>query len=151
RFGRWTIIDHDHLLPHNLARHALYLDYEGRNKAESLAQEICALLNDDKAAQGLAVDLIRTASEDCLNAFRSADLLLDFSASPAVARFLAHAEWPAGRMSAFLGPNGRFLIALAEGQDRTVRLDDLEMQLMAAVAESAPLEHVFHHEGDRIR
>src|SRR5207244_3526843 len=104
-----------------------------------------------KAAQGLAVDLIRTASEDCLNAFRSADLLLDFSASPAVARFLAHAEWPAGRMSAFLGPNGRFLIALAEGQDRTVRLDDLEMQLMAAVAESAPLEHVFHHEGERIR
>lgn len=150
-FGRWTIIDHDHMLPHNLTRHALYLDHEGRNKAEALAYEICALLNDEKAAQGLAVDLIRTTSKDCLNAARSADLLLDLSASSAVARFLAHAEWPAGRISAFLAPNGRFLIVLAEGQDRAVRLDDLEMQLMADVAESAPLQHVFDQEGEQVR
>ena len=94
-FGKWTIIDDDHLLPHNLVRHALSVQHEGLNKASALAYEICELLHDEQAARAGTFDILRPPGHDdgFNTAIRCADVILDFSASHAVARFLADADY----------------------------------------------------------
>jgi tRNA A37 threonylcarbamoyladenosine dehydratase len=36
-YGDWTIVDHDHMLPHNLVRHQLDSQALGLSKARALA------------------------------------------------------------------------------------------------------------------
>ncbi len=105
-FAAWTVIDHDNLLPHNLARHALSWMHEGHNKAESLANEICGLLNDPEIAKALPFDVIRHGQGEgkCVEELTRADFIVDFSASHAVAHFLATADFSAPRICVFLSP-----------------------------------------------
>lgn len=140
--GRWAIVDDDSLLPHNHERHALSNRYEGQCKSEALAIEIQTLLNDSEAAKGFPVSFLQhrqALPEVLVNELKVADLLLDLSASRAVTRDLAQAEYQGRRLAAFLSPDGRFLAVLSEGRQREVRLDDLEMQLAIAFHEMAGL------------
>jgi len=143
-FGTWKIIDHDYLLPHNLARHALVGYHEGMNKAEAIAGEIRALLNDEAVATAFAADFVENGdSEELSNVVEKSDVVLDFSTSHAVSRALALKNSDANRISAFISPGGRYLVILAEGHERSVRLDDLEMQLAAAIAENQNLHDIY--------
>jgi integrative and conjugative element protein (TIGR02256 family) len=147
-FGTWAIVDHDYLLPHNLARHGLSWAYEGRNKAEAIAFEIQRLMNDDQAARSFASDILKQLKQndgahELITALQTCDVILDFSTSHAVSRAMAYADYPAGRICAFLSPSGHYLILLSEGQERSVRLDDLEMQLAAAIAENRQFHSVY--------
>jgi integrative and conjugative element protein (TIGR02256 family) len=150
-FGNWTIIDEDHLLPHNMPRHALSFENVGSNKAEALAYEICGLMNNAEAAQPIPRDVFSVLAEPKQEAtFRSADLILDLSASHAVTRELASRDYLSPRMCAFLGPEARFSIVLWEGQEQSSRVDDLEVQLKAAITESKSLHAVFQHSNEAI-
>ena len=137
-FGTWTIVDNDHLLPHNLARHALFGYHEGLNKANAISGEIRNLLNDNHVARAFPIDILNheDESDELSTALRTCDAIIDFTTSHAVARAMAHADYPAGRICGFLSPTGRYLILLSEGQGRQVRLDDLELQLAAVIAEN---------------
>lgn len=149
-WGSWSIIDDDLLLPHNLSRHGLSFQYEGHNKAQSLALEICGLMNSDDAAQAIPVNILRKP-DDCLPALQASDVILDLSATHAVARFLSEHGCRSPRICTFVSPDGRFLVILSEGQERSVRIDDLEMQMLAAAAEDESLFGVFINLGDSIR
>lgn len=149
-WGNWSIIDDDPLLPHNLSRHGLSFQYEGLNKAHSLALEIRGLMNSDAAAQAIPVNVLRKP-DDCLPALQSSDLILDLSAAHAVTRFLSEHDSRSPCICAFVSHDGRFLVVLSEGQERSVCIDDLEMQMLAAVAEDENLFGVFINLGDSIR
>ncbi len=143
-FGTWQIVDHDYLLPHNLARHALVGYHVGMNKAEAITGEIRASLNDEAVATAFAVDFVENGgSEELSNIVKKSDVVLDFSTSHAVSRALALKNSDANRISAFLSPGGRYLVILAEGHERSVRLDDLEVQLAAAIAENQNLHDIY--------
>ena len=74
----------------------------------------------------------------------AADITLDFSASVAVARWLA-LDAPGGsrRVSVFLNPDGTDLVVMAEDQARSMRLDCIEAQYYRAVIEREQLaEHL---------
>ena len=45
--GSWTVVDPDHLLPHNMARNGLSPTFVGWPKAEAVAHEIRSLLGDN--------------------------------------------------------------------------------------------------------
>jgi proteasome lid subunit RPN8/RPN11 len=149
-WGSWSIIDDDLLLPHNLSRHGLSFRYEGHNKAWSLAVEVCGLLNSDDAAKAIPVNILRRP-DDCLSALQGSDVILDLSAAHAVTRFLGEHGSRSPRICTFVSPDARFLVILSEGQERSVRIDDLEMQMLAAVAEDESLFGVFISLGDSIR
>ncbi|HWD37205.1 MAG TPA: ThiF family adenylyltransferase [Fimbriimonas sp.] len=136
-FGRWTLVDNDHLMPHNVARHALDVRFLGRNKAEALALIANANLDGPEMASPLPVDVLlpRDRRDELVAAFQSTEVLLDMSASVGVARVLAaDVESSAKRVSVFLTPSGRDLVLLAEDADRKHRLDALEMQYYRTVA-----------------
>ena len=137
-FGRWTVIDEDYLLPHNLARHALDRLSVGQPKALSTAFHVSHLYWDQEDAAWIMADVLRPGphAESLSKAMAEADLILDMAASVPVSRHLARdVASGARRMSAFLNPSGTDLVLLAEGDGRGVALDCVEMQYYRAVAQ----------------
>ena len=89
--GRWTLIDPDRLMPHNVARHALDGRFVGASKAEALAYLANTTTFEEDVFQGLDVDLLLTGSKsgEAKKALSSADAIIDMTASVAVQRHLA--------------------------------------------------------------
>lgn len=127
-FGSWTLIDKDILLPHNLIRHALVAAPAGLAKAAAMQD---ALQNTvaNVSIRSLICDVLNPGNqENSLDqACAEAAMIIDFSASVAVARHLA-SKIPstARRVSIFLSPDARHLVMLAEDEGRDAVLDHLE-------------------------
>ena len=142
-FGRWTVVDGDVLLPHNLARHALTENAVGWEKARGVAVGVLqAVTEDGNVHDSLVADVLAPGEQrEALDrAYTNAAAIIDMSASVAVARALAReVTAPARRASLFLNPTGTDLMLLAESADRAVRLDGLEMQYYRAVAHDPAL------------
>ncbi|MGK7866329.1 Mov34/MPN/PAD-1 family protein [Falsiroseomonas sp. E2-1-a20] len=132
REGRfsWTILDTDHLLPHNLARHTLGRRWLGAHKAEALANEVRMLLGEQDAARAVDCNALAPAGSgpDLEARIANEEVIIDASASVAVARRLADGQGRARRVSVFLNPTGTAAVMLSEDAARTVRLDALEAQ-----------------------
>jgi hypothetical protein len=143
-FGRWMLIDSDHFLPHNLARHALSDGDIGLPKAEALAVAINQMISEDDPVAAAVVEDVLQGQAAAMAALASAEVVLDMSASVEVGRFLARECTGAARLlSAFLNPSGTDLVVLAEDQDRSIPLDCLEMQYYRAVIECDDLTDHF--------
>lgn len=142
-YGRWTLVDDDRLLPHNLVRHAASGDAMGGSKAARMAAEANGLFYGPPQADAIRCDVQVPASEAGRlgEALRGCDAILDFSASVPVARHLTlAAESDARRVSLFLTPDGKDMVLLAEDVGRTHRLDSLEAQYLRAVLRDPRLE-----------
>ena len=142
-FGRWTVIDNDRLMPHNLVRHELTGDAVGHFKAHCLIDYANSLTDGEASFDALTVDFLEPSvlAEKVAGKLAQATLILDISASVAVARNLAQRpDSHARRVSVFLNPNGEDLVLLAEDTQRTARLDSLEMQYYRALARSPELD-----------
>lgn len=132
REGRfqWTIVDHDHLMPHNLARHALYPIDVGRPKVVGLAHRVGALL--DEPATWFHANILKPPEAVEANfdsAMMAAEIIVDASASVAVSRHVSDLPRPgARRLCVFFNPAGTAVVLLAEGRDPSVTLRDLEAQ-----------------------
>lgn len=143
REGRfeWTIIDDDHLLPHNLARHIAHKERTTEYKAETLAGYLNAILAEPAIAIPISSNLLATdaAREKLDTALKGADVILDASASVVVERFVSDHEAKARRASAFFNPVGDAVVLLAEPADRSVVLRDLEAQYLRQLVHSDDL------------
>lgn len=136
-FGKWTVIDRDVLLPHNLVRHALPGYYVGSEKAGTLAHFVNSLHEDGRTVDSLDADvLIRPITDELGAKLAASDVFVDFSASLAVARWLTlDAPGNSRRISVFLNPQGTDLVLMIEDQARSMRLDQIEAQYYRAVIE----------------
>lgn len=135
-FGTWTLVDHDHLLPHNLARHALDGNYVGLNKAVAVAHSANTVVRGAALFNALPVNVLSPGgkTEELSESLADADIILDMSASVEVARMLAHdCDSTARRISLFLSPSGNDLVLIAEDRQRETTVDALEMQYYRAV------------------
>lgn len=152
-WGRWTIVDCDDLLPHNLARHAAGGASVGWRKAAALALEMNWIYRALETASFIDADFMRpgTAADRINEALASADVILDMSASVAVGRHLSALDAAARRVSLFLSPSGRDLVLLAEDKQRHLRLDHLEMIYYAAVASDERLQEHLDMPADQVR
>lgn len=131
----WTVVDDDHLLPHNFVRHALFANDVGAPKAVSLARNLSGLLGEPvRALQCNAITPGDDASAELGAALTQADVIIDASASVAVSRHLSDLSAVGGRrVSAFFNPAGDAVVVLAEAGDRSVTLPDLEAQYLRLV------------------
>ena len=141
-FGQWTLIDNDLLLPHNLGRHALGGWALGMPKAYGMTDFLNVTVDGPPIATGVAIDVLREAalSDQPIVDWKSGRIILDMSASVAVARHLCHdVESSARRVSLFLNPSGTALTLLSEDIARSVSLDLLEMQHYRALVSDPDL------------
>lgn len=134
--ARWTVIDGDVLLPHNLVRHALGGQWLGYPKAKALALESNNLL-DEPIVVPIVADLQEPSdqAETVALALQKAGAIVDMSASVSVARDLAFdAKCKAKRCSLFVSPAGKDLVFFGEDAGRSLTLDHIEAQYYRAVA-----------------
>ncbi|CUW41857.1 conserved protein of unknown function (Prok-E2_A 53-169; ThiF 360-472; Prok-JAB 611-730) (plasmid) [Magnetospirillum sp. XM-1] len=131
------VIDHDRMMPHNIARHVLGREAIGWEKATAMTLVARATLDTDSYPEPIVADVLRPGDNEpkLVAALEAADLVVDLSASPAVSAALAaDARFGAPRLSMFLNPSGTDLVVLAEVRSRTIPLDHLEAQYYWAVA-----------------
>ncbi len=154
-FAEWTIVDNDHLLPHNLARHELHGMYIGHPKVISLAAQANQTVDGPPVVLPLVADVLdpQDQAQALDAAIREAEIVLDMSASVAVARHLARDRdaATARRISLFLNPTGTDLVLLAEDAGRQYHLDALEMQYYRAVVSEPDLTSHLHFSEGRLR
>jgi integrative and conjugative element protein (TIGR02256 family) len=153
-YGEWTLIDEDYFLPHNQARHALFSFAVGFSKAQALAVLANRIVGGQPIATALVADVLNpgTLAERVDKALTSADIILDTSASVAVARYLAcDIDPPARRLSLFLNPSGLDLVLLAEDMEGKTPLDFLEMQYYRHLINEPSLRNHLRQSDNRIR
>ncbi len=146
-YGKWTYIDPDIILPHNLSRHCLEKRHIGTNKATSLkafADSLYSWKNDVVQAAITANVFDENAHKDISTAIEDACLLVDCSASVAVERYLVNNLLGNTRaVSFFMNPSGTALIMLLEDSARKITLDTLEMQYYRMLTQKSDLkEHL---------
>lgn len=142
-YGQWVLIDKDVFLPHNSTRHALPGNAVGMNKADALVTLARMTIDGAPVASSLPIDVFEPGdkSEDLSKAFASADVIVDFSASVAVARHLSdRVVSKARRISIFLNPTGTDLVVMLEDTARRRPLAWLEMEYYRYVATEETLK-----------
>lgn len=150
--GEWTIIDDDDVLPHNTVRQIQTNRSVGYPKAFVLAVEANQVLA-QTGVSSIVADVLHAGDKKAQidEAIGAADLVVDFSASPAVVGYLADSEL--GRAASFFfGPDGSDLVLLAEDRLRALRIDEIEAQYFLKVAADRRLVgHLASARMDRIR
>ena len=141
-WGRWTLIDEDTLLPHNVVRHRLGENVVGFPKAIALRCVSAAETPHNSVDRAFAEDFLSIEdNEEMIASCRDAHLIVDASTSIAVARYLARdLDSPARRASLFLNPKGRDAVMLMEDTGRSLPLDALESQYYRAVLRDGRLD-----------
>lgn len=155
--GRWSIIDDDILLPHNLARHALDGHWIGHYKADSLSIIINRMF--DMADEiPVAIPLVANVLSPGKNlqllesTFHKASVIVDASASVGVARQITLDTCSeARRLSIFFTPSGKASVFLSEDKKRLCPLDILEMQYYRTVVTLDCLKDHLTADGQFIR
>lgn len=129
-FGEWKLIDDDCVLPHNLSRHAADGFDIGYDKVLVMSDKANRMIDGGCIANAIHADILNPKEfrKDIEDAIEQSDIIIDFSASVAVSRFLASNDTIKSRcISMFLNPSAKDAIILSEDKNRNIRLDWLEM------------------------
>ncbi len=152
--GEWTLIDKDILLPHNCTRHALPGNFAGVSKAEGLAFVANVTVERTPLVRSISADFLEPGDKqkELAKVLKDAEVILDFSASVSVARYLSgEATTKARRISAFLNPSGTDLVVLAEDMARKFPLAWLEMEYYRLLASENSLSGHLAGDAGQIR
>lgn len=134
---RWTVIDHDGLLPHNIARHIGRGPDVARVKANLVASALSATIDSaEPIAQAISANVMTEGPDrDGIDeALTQADLVIDASASVLASRYLSDHAAAGRRLSVFFNPAGDSVVLLAEPANRSLTMRDLEAQYLGLVA-----------------
>ena len=142
---RWTVIDHDMLAPHNIARHTGAGSDVLQFKSEILARTLTDILDDPGMASAIPANALDPGDweAEVERARQEADIVIDATASVRVARHLSDHPGQSRHASVFFNPAGNAAVLLIEPADRTITLRDLEAQHLARAAQEAALDGHF--------
>jgi len=152
-FGTWSGIDPDFLLPHNVARHELTEGYIGLSKVRGMHAHLNSMGAEPAMGAVIEANVLHPGEKEAevRAALDGADVILDFSASLAVGRALAHDTGVVRRCSVFLNPSGSDLVVLCEDAQRQIRLDSLEFQYYRQLLGEPRLAEHLRYPEDRVR
>jgi len=136
----WTVVDHDTLLPHNLARHTLTRPDQGAAKAQRLVQRLSNICG-GISAEAIVADVLNPGekAEELELKLTEADVIIDASASVPIARHLSDGQGKARRASVFFNPAGTDVVVLVEDADRSTDLRTLEAAYHRAIITNGEL------------
>ena len=140
-WGSWTVVDKDHIKPHNLVRHIATFDQVGMPKSHAMVEYVGAIDVGGFELTGVALDAVESTHEDLLKPIEASVLVVDASTTLDYPRRASmRANWPR-HASAFITPSGRDGVLLLEDAGRQRTLRTLEAQYYRAVLSSAWGEH----------
>lgn len=127
-WGQWSVIDKDHVKPHNLVRHIAFSQHVGELKCEAVS-ELCAAATEGAATvtavRGDACDVTVPAIKKALSA---GSLVVDASAALEYPRQASSQDELPRHATVFVTPSGNGSVLMFEDQARSMRLRTLEAQ-----------------------
>ncbi|WP_102959319.1 ThiF family adenylyltransferase [Mangrovicella endophytica] len=147
---RWTIIDDDALLPHNVSRHTLTREDFGQPKVSRLAKRLSSI-RIDAEPEPIQENVLHLGPENRAGkAIDDADFVIDASASVPVSRWLADRPGTPRVISAFFTPSGQSAVLMCESSDRRVTLRDVEAAYVREMLVNPALQD-HHQAGQQMR
>lgn len=135
-WGQWTVVDKDHVKPHNLARHVALAAHIGAMKADVVAHLHSHITRDASTVTPINADACEFEKEPLATALKSAGLIVDASTTLEYPRAISAQDGVARHVSVFITPNGNSAVLLAEDAKRQHRLRSLEAQYYRALIEN---------------
>jgi integrative and conjugative element protein (TIGR02256 family) len=135
-WGQWTVVDKDHIKPHNLSRHAANADSVGKPKAIVVSELHDQVMAGASKVVGIEADACKFSNEVVAQSITVAQLVVDASASLQYPRFASTVDGIGRHISVYLTPSGNSSVLLAEDSNRDIRLRTLEAQYYRALIES---------------
>lgn len=140
-WGSWTIVDSDHVKPHNLARHSAFFDQVGQPKARACQSLVEIVYGSEGVARTIVADACDRTNEAVGAALAGASLVIDCSTTVDFPRLTSADAHAARHASVFLTPSGRGSVLLLEDERRQYRLRTLEAQYYRALLNHAWGQH----------
>lgn len=134
-WGEWTIIDEDHIKPHNLVRHVARARQLGASKALAMVELHAELLQGAGDMRAIHADACAAERADVRTALQGARLAIDASTTLDYPRFASALDDVARHASVFVTPDGNGAVLMIEDQRRGIRLRTLEAQYYRALLE----------------
>lgn len=134
-WGQWTVVDKDHVKPHNLARHVALAAHVGAMKADVVAHLHSHITRDASTVTPINADACDFDKESLRAALKSAALVVDASTTLEYPRAISACDDVPRQISLFITPNGNSAVLLAEDAKRQHRLRSLEAQYYRALIE----------------
>lgn len=148
RWGRWTFVDDDILLPHNIARHCGKSPEIGWAKVDVVADSVASIWANEAKPKSIFAKVTNLGNSEVGDALKEASLLVDVTTTLEVPRDFSDREDVPRMASAFLTPSGEGAVLLLEDAKRTQRLSSLEAQYYRAIINSAwGASHLVGHQG----
>lgn len=133
-WGTWTIIDPDHIEPHNIIRHIAKSFLVGFSKAVAVKTLLeCNFNTDYSHVEAIPKSVLELSSPEIQKAIASASLFVDATTTLAVPREISQKDDTPRSVSLFLTPSGFNSVMLLEDSERQVRLESLEAQYYRAM------------------
>lgn len=136
-WGKWTVIDKDHIKPHNLSRHTALAQHIGQYKSAVAAELHEAAVHGATRITPICADACDFTLERVASALTSSTIVVDASTTLEYPRAASAVDAFARHISTFITPNGNAAVLLAEDAERKVRLRSLEAQYYRAAIQSA--------------
>lgn len=147
-WGQWTVIDNDHLKPHNMVRHIARSDHIGASKANAMVALHDAVMRGAGTMTAIHADACDLDNSDVLSALAKATLAVDASTTLDYPRLISARDDVARHASIFVTPDANGAVLLMEDAERTIRLRSLEAQYYRAlITHEWGREHLEHHLG----
>lgn len=140
-WGQWTVIDKDHIKPHNVVRHVAYAQHVGQSKAHVVAELHDAATGGSSRIVPIFADATNQSNEDVRQALMTSKVVVDASTTLEYPRLVSLVDELPRHLSVFITPNGNAAVMLAEDAQRSIRLRTLEAQYYRAMIEAAWGEH----------
>lgn len=132
-WGRWSVLDKDHVKPHNLVRHVAYAQHVGDLKCDVVAELSGAATEGATTVTSIRGDACDLSTQGVREALTKAELVVDTSAALEYPRQASFQDNLPRHATAFVTPNGNGSVLMLEDRGRTVCLRTLEAQYYRAL------------------
>lgn len=132
-WGTWTVIDKDHIKPHNLSRHVATDAQIGREKAPVVSEAAVAATQDPGRFAAFQADATLLTDARVAAALGAASLVIDASTTLEYPRVVSDDIKLPRHISVFITPSGRSSVLLAENADRSINMRAIEAQYYRAL------------------
>ena len=135
-WGTWTVIDKDHIRPHNLARHSALNSQIGHPKVLAVSRLVEGITRGASMLTGVEADVMSSANPEVARVLRASDLVVDATADLSYPRASSANEGRARHVSVFVTPNGRSGVLMLEDIAKARCLRTIEAQYYRAIIRS---------------
>jgi len=132
-WGRWTVIDNDHIKPHNLSRHTALGQQVGDMKAEVAAELHSFVMQGASEVKAICADACDTTNPAVAAPLESSGVVVDASTTLEYPHLASTRDGLARHVSVFMTPDGNSSVMLAEDEKRELRVRTLEAQYYRAI------------------